>query len=144
MCGFAGKVNTNHIELNSNIELRMKAALKSLHPRGPDHQGIYTDEYSYLVHARLSIIDTSDNGSQPMNKYNKTIVYNGEIYNYKELKNEIKSNYKFKTNCDTEIILAGFSLFGNEFIKRLNGIYSIALWDNFKKKLILSIINPRN
>ena len=90
MCGFAGIVDTNNIKINRDIELRMNSALKSLHPRGPDQKGIYTDEYSYLVHARLSIIDTSNNGLQPMSKYNKTVVYNGEIYNYKELKVSLK------------------------------------------------------
>jgi asparagine synthase (glutamine-hydrolysing) len=138
MCGFAGKVNTNHIELNSNIELRMKAALKSLHPRGPDHQGIYTDEYSYLVHARLSIIDTSSNGSQPMNKYNKTIVYNGEIYNYKELKIILKKNgYKFFSNSDTEVLLAAWDMWGEEALNYINGMFAFAIWDKLKKELTL-------
>ena len=134
MCGIAGIIG--NVAPNKNI---LNDFLESIAHRGPDHRGFFYDTKMIFGMNRLSIIDLK-NGNQPMQTEDGryVIIFNGEIYNYKELKNEIKSNYKFKTNCDTEVILAGFSLFGNEFIKRLNGIYSIALWDNFKKKLILS------
>ena len=138
MCGFAGIVDTNNIKINRDIELRMNSALKSLHPRGPDQKGIYTDEYSYLVHARLSIIDTSNNGLQPMSKYNKTVVYNGEIYNYKELKVTLKKyGYEFISNSDTEVLLAAWDMWGVEALNYINGMFAFAVWNKLDKELTL-------
>ena len=96
MCGFAGIIDLKRLEINGDLDRRMSKALDSLHPRGPDQKGILKDEYSYLVHARLSIIDVTDNGKQPIHKYGKTIIYNGEIYNYEEVKEKLKkSGYNF-------------------------------------------------
>ena len=115
MCGFAGVIDLNHLDVNEDLDKRMLASLESLHNRGPDQKGTYKDDYSYLVHARLSIIDTSDSGKQPMTKYGKTIVYNGEIYNFKELKNELqKAGYEFFSNSDTEVLLAAWDMWGAE------------------------------
>ena len=134
MCGIAGIIG--NLTPDRNI---LNKFLESISHRGPDHRGFFYDSKMIFGMNRLSIIDLK-NGNQPIQtedgKY--VIIFNGEIYNYKELKREIGSKYTFKTNCDTEVILAGYSLFGKDFLKRLNGIYAIALWDNFKKKLILS------
>ena len=92
MCGFAGVIDLNRLDFNDDLDRRMSLALKSLYPRGPDQNDILTDEYSYFVHARLSIIDITDKGKQPIDKYGKTIVYNGEIYNYEQI----------KIKCDSE------------------------------------------
>ena len=134
MCGIAGIIG--NLAPDRNI---LNKFLESISHRGPDHRGFFYDSKMIFGMNRLSIIDLK-NGNQPIQTEDGryVIIFNGEIYNYKELKREIGSKYTFKTNCDTEIILAGYSLFGKDFLKRLNGIYAIALWDNFKKKLILS------
>jgi len=138
MCGFAGIIDLNRLEVNDDLDRRMKEALKSLHNRGPDQNGVYIDEYSYLVHARLSIIDTSDNGKQPINKYGKTIVYNGEIYNYEQLKNQLqKDGYKFFSNSDTEVLLAAWDKWGEDALKYINGMYAFAIWDFVNKNLTI-------
>lgn len=138
MCGFAGIINLNRLKVNDDLHKRMSAALESLHNRGPDQNGVYVDDYAYLVHARLSIIDTSDNGKQPIKKYGKTIVYNGEIYNFIELKNKlIKYGYSFFSNSDTEVLIAAWDKWGEEALKYINGMYSFAIWDQKYKQLSL-------
>lgn len=130
MCGICGfitrkKVNIEHLQ-------EMNATL--IH-RGPDDHGeeIYDICDSWTVgfgHRRLSIMDLSERGHQPMHSQDKrvSIVYNGEIYNYNELKEEL-SNYSFVTNCDTEVILAAYLKWGIQFIERINGMFAIALLD---------------
>ena len=108
----------------------LKNSLKSINHRGPDHTGIYTNEYIQFGMNRLSIIDI-DNGNQPIfdNNKNYSLIFNGEIYNYKNLRAEYLSNYDFKTNSDTEVLLAGLILYGYKFLKFCNGIYSFAFYD---------------
>jgi len=138
MCGFAGIIDLNRLEINDDLDRRMIKALDSLYPRGPDQNGILTDEYSYFVHARLSIIDITDKGKQPIYKYGKTIVYNGEIYNYKEVKKQLQeSGYKFFSNSDTEVLIAAWDKWGEEALEHLNGMYAFAIWDKANKKLTL-------
>ena len=138
MCGFAGIIDLNHLDINGDLSRRMRSALKSLYPRGPDQNGVATDEYSYLVHARLSIIDITDSGKQPIYKYNKTLVYNGEIYNYKEIKIQLqKYGYKFFSNTDTEVLIAAWDKWGEDTLKYINGMYAFAIWDKSNKKLTL-------
>ena len=138
MCGFAGIINLNGLTFNNDLETRMKSALRELYPRGPDQQGQHKDDYSYLVHSRLSIIDISNSGRQPINKYGKIIVYNGEIYNYQEIRNKlIKYGYSFSSNSDTEVLLAGWDKWGEKVLKYINGMYAFAIWDITKKKLYL-------
>ena len=121
MCGFAGVIDLNRLDFNDDLDRRMSLALKSLYPRGPDQNDILTDEYSYLVHARLSIIDTTDSGMQPMHKYNKTLVYNGEIYNYEQIKIKLKNDgYTFSSNSDTEVLLAAWDKWGEGALKHIN------------------------
>ena len=138
MCGFAGVIDLNHLDVSDDLDKRMLASLESLHNRGPDQKGIYKDDYSYLVHARLSIIDTSDSGKQPITKYGKTIVYNGEIYNFKELKNELqKEGYEFFSNSDTEVLLAAWDKWGEQCLNYINGMFAFAIWDKQNKNLVL-------
>ena len=138
MCGFAGVIDLNRLDFNDDLDRRMSLALKSLYPRGPDQNDILTDEYSYLVHARLSIIDTTDSGMQPMHKYNKTLVYNGEIYNYEQIKIKLKNDgYTFSSNSDTEVLLAAWDKWGEGALKHINGMFSFAMWDKLNKKLTL-------
>ncbi len=138
MCGFAGIIDLNHLNINGDLDRRMRSALKSLYPRGPDQNGVATDEYSYLVHARLSVIDITDSGKQPIHKYNKTLLYNGEIYNYQEIKIQLqKYGYKFFSNTDTEVLIAAWDKWGEDTLKYINGMYAFVIWDKSNKKLTL-------
>ncbi|RME59132.1 MAG: asparagine synthase (glutamine-hydrolyzing), partial [Candidatus Dadabacteria bacterium] len=119
-------------------------ALNFLTPRGPDDQGIAVELNGSLLlgHRRLSIIDLSASGKQPMTSANKrwVIVYNGEIYNYKELRSFLRKNagYPFKSTSDTEVILAAVQEWGVEkTLARLIGMWAFALWDREKKELWL-------
>lgn len=137
MCGISGIVKQN-----TSVDTdELKAMNTSLYHRGPDDEGCYiNDEKNIgLAHRRLSFLDLSAQGRQPMknNADNLIIVFNGEIYNYLELKNELKSCYSFKTNTDTEVILAGYEKWGIEVINKLKGMFAFALFDNIKQKLFL-------
>ena len=137
MCGFTGIINYNGLS-NDNLEKKMELALKRLYPRGPDQQGKWRDNKSFFVHSRLSILDTSLAGKQPMRKYGKVIVYNGEVYNFKELKIQlIKYGYNFSSNSDCEVLLAGWDKWGIKVLDYINGMYAFALWDAEKEKLTL-------
>lgn len=108
--------------------------------RGPDGTGIFTDDSVSLGHNRLSIIDLSDRASQPMKSADETliIVFNGEIYNFPELKSELENEYPFKTKSDTEVILAAYKKWGHECVKKLNGIFAFAIWDCKKEELFIA------
>jgi asparagine synthase (glutamine-hydrolysing) len=117
--------------------------LQSLHHRGPDHKGFYETSLGgqqiFLGHTRLSILDLSDNGSQPMFSDNKSvsIIFNGEVYNFKELCKTFLTNEKFHSRTDTEVILKLYLALGIDFIKQLDGDFSIAILDQDKGKLFL-------
>jgi asparagine synthase (glutamine-hydrolysing) len=144
MCGIAGIYNTS----KSIDELYAigKKMVKQLHHRGPDANGIkicQTAENNnvMLVHTRLSIIDLTNAGSQPMVNDDKSlcVVFNGEIYNYIELRDELQHNgIKFNTNSDTEVILAAYRVWGLSCFERFIGMWAIALWDEKNDQLILS------
>lgn len=106
--------------------------------RGPDAEGLYIDSNITIYHNRLSILDLNKNADQPMSYKNYIISFNGEIYNYRELRSSlIKFGYKFKTNSDTEVILHLFDKYNIEAFKKLSGIFAISIWDKFEKKLYL-------
>ena len=138
MCGVNGIISTllNENELKTNIS----SMNQTLYHRGPDSQDILVKDNVALGHTRLSIIDLSDSAKQPMTSRNKryTISFNGEIYNYKELKNFIqKKGVNFRTNSDTEVILELFSLYGISSINKLRGMFAFAIWDSLNKELFL-------
>ena len=140
MCGIGGYSLSS--EGNLNIEILKKISTKISH-RGPDDNGIYQDSKSKigLVHTRLSIQDLSPNGHQPMLNQNSDIIliFNGEIYNFKELRDElIKKGIKFKGNSDTEVLLKLYTLEGTNMLSRLNGIFAFAIWDMRDQKLFLA------
>ena len=87
-------------------------------------------------HRRLSIIDLEDRAAQPMRRDNISITYNGEIYNYKELKKKYSSKFSFTTNSDTEVIIAGYKIYGKDFIHDLRGMFSFAIWDEKEGSLL--------
>lgn len=107
--------------------------------RGPDGVGIYEDAHVTLGHNRLAIIDLSAQGSQPMKSADGAVVitYNGELYNYRELRREL-TEYPFKSETDTEVILAAYAKWGIECLKRFNGIFAFALWDAKRGVLMLA------
>ena len=133
MCGIAGI-------LSSDIDLRGEKLLvekmgKTLKKRGPDAAGIYLTPKVALVHRRLSVIDV-ENGAQPMHFGKYVIVYNGEIYNTDEVRNELEGfGYKFDTHCDTEVVLKAYDKWGNESVKKLNGIFAYAIYDKKENSL---------
>jgi asparagine synthase (glutamine-hydrolysing) len=144
MCGIAGFCSikadyTKEYQKWNHVLDKMKQALKH---RGPDDEGELLSSQVGLAHRRLSIIDLS-RGSQPMTRERAgcsyTIVYNGELYNTSELRdNLIRMGCLFKTHCDTEVILVGYIVLGVEFIKQLNGIFSFAIWDDNSGTLCLA------
>ena len=120
---------------NKELIIKMKEFTAN---RGPDAEGLYIDDNITIYHNRLSIIDLDKKSDQPMSFKNFIISFNGEIYNYKELKIElIKYGYKFKTNSDTEVILHLFEKYNVKAFKKLSGIFALCIWDKLKKKLYL-------
>ncbi|MBI1956894.1 MAG: asparagine synthetase B, partial [Candidatus Niyogibacteria bacterium] len=108
--------------------------------RGPDGDGEFLHDRMTLGHNRLSIIDLSPAGAQPMKSADekRTIVFSGEIYNYRELKGELRGTYPFRTESDTEVILAAYEKWGEECLARFNGIFAFAVWDTEKNELFLA------
>ena len=145
MCGINGILNLSDISRSKELIGRMNDCLSH---RGPDDSGIFAEEGITLGHRRLSIIDLSTAGHQPMKSSDGryTIVYNGELYNFKELKFDLQraesganaGAYLFKTNTDTEVILAAFARWGTECLKRFNGMFAFAIWDDQDKKLFIA------
>ena len=107
--------------------------------RGPDGSGTYVTDSVSLGHNRLAIIDLSEKAAQPMiskdGRY--VITYNGELYNYRELKRELKSSHQFSTESDTEVLLAAYALWGERMLPRLHGIFALAIWDTKEQSLLL-------
>lgn len=121
---------------NKNLLEKMNQATKH---RGPDGTGVYFDESISLGHNRLSILDISHSADQPMQSSdgNLVIVFNGEIYNFKELKKELL-DYSFKTKGDTEVILAAYQKWGKDCLNKFDGIFAFAIWDKTKKELFMA------
>lgn len=140
MCGIAGEVSFNgSVIKNKDSYLKMQ---KVLAPRGPDQNGIYINDNVALIHTRLAVIDV-ENGLQPMTvKYDDktfTIVYNGELYNTKEIKNElINLGHRFNTNSDTEVVLRAYVEWKDICVEKFNGIFAFAIWDEAKKQLFFA------
>lgn len=131
MCGIAGILGK---DAKSNVIDNM---LMVQHHRGPDYTGKWLEEGVALGHNRLSIIDLSNSANQPFFDETKryTIVFNGEIYNYIELRKKLDSSYNFQTNSDTEVLLAAFIFWGKDCLKYLNGMFSFAIYDSKSKSL---------
>lgn len=132
MCGIAGIVGPNP---DPKILERM---LQKIRHRGPDHTEQYFDKnYAALGHNRLAIIDLSANANEPFidNSGRYVLIFNGEIYNYPELKSQLKNSYEFRTQSDVEVLLAAYIFWGKECLSRFNGMFSFAIWDNQDKKL---------
>jgi asparagine synthase (glutamine-hydrolysing) len=145
MCGINGIVNFKGTEKAKQLVQQMNACLSH---RGPDNDGVFAVEGVVLGHRRLSIIDLSSAGNQPMfsadGRY--ALVYNGELYNYQALKFDLqraesgagKAAYLFKTDSDTEVILAAYARWGKECLRLFNGMYAMAIWDEQEKELFIA------
>lgn len=137
MCGIVALYHKDGSPVDRQVLVRMRDTLTH---RGPDDAGLYVDGRVGLAHRRLSIIDLSPTGAQPMFDESGTIsvVFNGEIYNYAALRQEFSARgYRFRTKSDTETILAGYVLHGESFVTKLNGIFAFALWDAPRRKMFL-------
>ena len=142
MCGIAGIYSfKNDLEWNtSEISIILKKMTSALSHRGPDSSGYYKDTYVGFGHTRLSIIDQSKTGNQPITigSPGKTIIFNGEIYNYKILKEKlIAKGCKFRGSSDTEVILNCYVHWGLSGLKKLEGIFALSIWDQETKQLVL-------
>ena len=133
MCGINGIISKS-----KNKEQEIKKMNDRIIHRGPDNEGTYIDEYVALGHRRLAIIDLKT-GNQPIYNEDKSIViiYNGEIYNYKEIKEELK-NYKWQTSSDTEMLVHAYEEWGKDFIKKLRGMFAFAIYDKNKKEIFIA------
>jgi len=133
MCGICG--------FNWNDEKLIQRMVQKIHHRGPDANGVKTFPTFSLGNARLSILDLSARGNQPMSSRDGKlwIVYNGEVYSFPEIKKELQARgYKFNSNTDTEVVLKSYEEYGPECLKKFNGMFAFAIWDEEKKELFLA------
>lgn len=136
MCGIAG-ILTESIDLREEKPM-IENISKTLKMRGPDAKGEYVTADTALIHRRLAVIDV-ENGSQPMRFGKYIIVYNGELYNTEEIRDELKTfGYRFDTHCDTEVVLKAYDKWKAESVKKLNGIFAYAVYDEKEKSLFLA------
>jgi asparagine synthase (glutamine-hydrolysing) len=139
MCGIFGFVS-DKVCSQEELFSKVNKGLKSIAHRGPDGEGIWGDPTGHvgLGHVRLAIIGIED-GAQPMKTANQrySIVFNGEIYNYKELREELGCE-NFRTNSDTEVLLKGYERWGEKILDKLRGMFAFAIWDNHNRELFLA------
>jgi asparagine synthase (glutamine-hydrolysing) len=139
MCGIAGIFNY-HSPTEMPSEMNVKNMLSMINHRGPDESGVYQDKNLCIGSVRLSIVDLAS-GQQPMSDDSGRywIVYNGEIFNYPELKAEMqKKGIRFRTNCDTEIVVQMYAHYGADCLNKFNGQFAFCIWDKYKKELFLA------
>lgn len=140
MCGIAGWINLDTTRPNHNAEPVLQAMCETIVHRGPDSEGLWTDETVALGMRRLSIIDLKT-GDQPVFSEDRSavVMMNGELYNYREVRAELeKDGFKFVTKTDTEILPHLYQKYGDAFLDHVNGMYAFSLWDSCRKKLIIA------
>lgn len=137
MCGISGIINKNISPFNKNEIQKINDLIAH---RGPDDEGFYFEKNFAFGHRRLSILDLSRDGHQPMHYLEKyTITYNGEVYNYLEIKEELsKDGYKFHSHTDTEVILASYDKWGQDCVNRFNGMWAFAIYDKEREIIFCS------
>ena len=136
MCGIAGVLRYDSKEFEDDLSL----AVRAMHHRGPDQSGVYQNGRVGLAHCRLSIIDLSERGRQPMHSADGkiSIVFNGEIYNFLELRKSLAERYDFLSECDTEVLIAGYQEWGiDKLLEKIDGMYTFAIWDGRSGKLYI-------
>lgn len=143
MCGIAGLINKRHKFSNEEITQILSKMAGSMAYRGPDDEGVWIDETNFcgLTHRRLSIIDTSSGGHQPMKSRDNRfyLTFNGEIYNFQDLKLKLQNQgFQFTTKSDTEVLLTHLTQNGIESIGELDGMFAFCLYDNKEKRIYLA------
>lgn len=134
MCGISAIYG--YRDEGENCKANLKKMLSVLSHRGPDGWGYYLSPEIALGHVRLSIVDLST-GDQPLLSDSCAIIFNGEIYNYIELREELeKKGMKFRTTCDTEVLLSAYEFYGEDCFEKFNGQFAVLIWDRKKKELI--------
>src|SRR4051812_14617039 len=139
MCGIAGKINFDHNRPVTPSEI--KAMIGTIAHRGPDDEGVFVDGNVGLGTRRLAIVDLSSAGHMPMSDESKKfwITYNGEIYNFPELKKSLEQDgVKFRSHTDTEIIIELYKKYGVDCLKYLRGMFAFAIWDSSKQLLFIA------
>ncbi|MBT3928341.1 MAG: asparagine synthase (glutamine-hydrolyzing) [Rhodospirillaceae bacterium] len=138
MCGFAGQIAFSGID-PAAMAPRLARALERLYPRGPDSQETWLDERCALANTRLSIQDLSAAATLPMAGHGLVVAYNGEIFNFHQLRAELEAlGHKFTSHGDTEVLLAGWRAWGEGLLPRLAGMFAFAIWDAAKSELVLA------
>ena len=137
MCGISGIINKSSAEIDLKELQQINGVIAH---RGPDSDGFFIEKNVGFAHRRLSIIDLSSYGHQPMPAYDRYVItYNGEIYNYIELRAElIKAGYHFKSQSDTEVIIASYDYWGEQCLSRFNGMWALAILDQKKKQVFIA------
>ena len=141
MCGISGIITFNKNFSHSKLSSDLKKMVEEISHRGPDGEGVWIKKNVFLAHKRLSVIDLSDNAKQPMiSRCGRYVLnFNGEIYNYLELKESLKiKGYIFFSNSDTEVLLNSYIEWGDKFLKKLNGMFAFSIFDNKTKNLLLA------
>ncbi|MEO9144887.1 MAG: asparagine synthase (glutamine-hydrolyzing) [Ginsengibacter sp.] len=139
MCGIAGIYNYHSSE-EPSMELNIQKMLSVIHHRGPDESGMYLSKKAGIGSARLSIIDI-DSGQQPLcdESENYWIVYNGEIFNHEELRKDLeKKGVRFKTNCDTEVVVQMYAMYGANCVLQFNGQFAFCIWNKKEEEMFLA------
>lgn len=135
MCGLVGIVHLN------GRAPALDGACEALKHRGPDDAGTWVNATGQVAfgHRRLAILDLSQEGHQPFEKAGLTLIYNGEVYNFSELRRELEAlGHAFRSDCDTEVVLEAYRAFGMGFVARLRGMFALALWDERAQRLLLA------
>ena len=136
MCGICGILSPD--DPVDELDRRVQRMMRTIEHRGPDSQGAFHGEGVALGHRRLSIIDLSAKGAQPMTLGTTTVVYNGEAYNFRELRRELQNTGRtFHSHSDTEVLLHAYEAWGLDGLSRLEGLFAFALWDSKRKRLVL-------
>jgi asparagine synthase (glutamine-hydrolysing) len=138
VCGIAGELRHDGAPVDRDA---LGRAARSIAHRGPDDEGLYLDGPVGLAHRRLSIIDLSASGHQPMSNEDGTVwlTYNGEIYNFRELRRLLEARgHRFMSHTDSEVLVHGYEEWGEKLLDRLNGIFAFAIWDARRHRLLLA------
>ncbi len=139
MCAICGIVHFDRTPISASELVTMRDVM--VH-RGPDHGGEWLGGHAALGHRRLAIIDLSPLGNQPMTNDESTVwvTFNGEIYNFRELRKELEANnHRFRSHSDTEVIVRGYEEWGDGIVARLDGMFAIGIWDTRKDRLLLAV-----
>ena len=138
MCGFAGVVNFSGLS-DDLVRRKLARSEERLRPRGPDSSDIWIDNYCAIINTRLAVQDLGSSANLPMVRDNYVIAFNGEIYNFKELRSQLeKEGHRFSTGGDTEVLLIGWKVWGEALLDKLCGMFAFAIWDKVSESIFLA------